>query len=127
MSITEFGFSVDEFQNPKNYKNAEAIATLLCRLLLLEPGTIQSHPDMGVGLYSKYHYSIEGTANELRSNFQSQIEQYLPQFQSVNVTVKEKDRHFIIGAEIDNNLYAFYYDTDNSSMRVTYTPLSEIQ
>ena len=61
MSITEFGFSVDEFQNPKNYKNAEAIATLLSRLLLLEPGTIQSHPDMGVGLYSKYHYSVEGS------------------------------------------------------------------
>ena len=52
MAITEFSFSVDDFENPKTYKDAEAIATLLVRLLILEPGTFQSHPDMGVGLYS---------------------------------------------------------------------------
>jgi hypothetical protein len=57
LSISEFGFSVDEFNNPKVYKNAEAVSTLLVRLLLLEPGTIQSHPNAGVGLISRYRYS----------------------------------------------------------------------
>ena len=124
MAITEFSFSVDDFQNPKVYKDAEAISTLLVRLLLLEPGTFQSHPEMGVGLISKYRFGVEGVAQELQSNFQSQIEPYLPQFQGARVSCREKEGVLMIAAEIDNTLYGIYYDSNTNDIKSDFTHLT---
>ena len=126
MAITEFSFSVDDFENPKKYKDAEAVAVLLTRLLLLEPGTIQSHPDAGVGLYSRFAYSMQGTAGELQGEFQRQIDKYLPQFSGAKVTVKEKDKVFMIGVEINSILYGIYYDRDTSNVKTDYTKLTDL-
>lgn len=126
MAITEFSFSVDELKNPKTFKDAEAISVLLTRLLLLEPGTIQSHPDCGVGLMSKYRFGVEGVAAELQSNFQHQIETYLPQFQGVKIHVKEKNHELMITAEIDNTLYGVYYNTNTAEVKSDYTSLSNL-
>ena len=126
MAITEFAFSVDDFKNPKIYKDAEAVATLLTRLLLLEPGTIQSHPDAGVGIMSRYRFSVEGSASELQADFQRQIEKYLPQFQGARVTVREQNKTFIIAAEIDDTLYGIYYDTNTSNISTSYNKLADL-
>ena len=126
MAITEFSFSVDDFQNPKIYKDAEAISTLLVRLLLLEPGTFQSHPEMGVGLISKYRFGVEGVAQELQSNFQSQIETYLPQFQGARVSCREKEGVLMIAAEIDNTLYGIYFDSSTNNIKTDYARLSNL-
>lgn len=126
MAITEFSFSVDDFQNPKVYKDAEAISTLLVRLLLLEPGTFQSHPEMGVGLISKYRFGVEGVAQELQSNFQSQIETYLPQFQGARVSCREKEGVLMIVAEIDNTLYGIYFDSSTNNIKTDYARLSNL-
>lgn len=126
MAITEFSFSVDDFQNPKVYKDAEAISTLLVRLLLLEPGTFQSHPEMGIGLISKYRFGVEGVAQELQSNFQSQIETYLPQFQGARVSCREKEGVLMIAAEIDNTLYGIYFDSSTNNIKTDYARLSNL-
>lgn len=126
MSISEFGFSVDEFKNPKVYKNIEAVGTLLVRLLLLEPGTIQSHPDAGVGLMSRFRYSVEGSASKLQSEYQKQIETYLPQLQGVKISVIEKDKMFIIGVEINDSLYGISFDRDKLEITTNYTTLSNL-
>lgn len=126
MAVNEFSFSVDDFQNPKVTKDAEAIMTVLTRLLLLEPGTIQSHPDMGVGLYSKYAFGVEGVETELQSDFQRQIEKYLPQFQGVRIGVARKEKALFISAEIDKVLYGIYYDIENKNVTSKYSRLSEL-
>jgi hypothetical protein len=126
LSISEFGFSVDEFKNPKVYKNIEAVGTLLVRLLLLEPGTIQSHPDAGVGLMSRFRYSVEGSASKLQSEYQKQIETYLPQLQGVKISVIEKDKMFIIGVEINDSLYGISFDRDKLEITTNYTTLSNL-
>lgn len=126
MAIKEFSFSVDDFQNPKVFEDAEAIATLLVRLLLLEPGTFQSHPEMGVGLMSKYRFGVEGIASELQSNFQAQIETYLPQFQGARVSCREKEGVLMIGAEIDNTLYGIYYDSNTNNIKSDFTRLTNL-
>ena len=128
MAFNEFSFSVDDFKNPKVYKDPEAIQTLLVRLLILEPGTIQSHPEMGVGLYSKYSYSVTDSGEDinLQNEFQKQIETYLPQFQGIKVSVTEKDKAFRITAEIDDTLYGIYYDTNTSKVTAKFTRLSEL-
>ena len=127
MAISEFSFSVDDFKSPKVYKDPKAVAVLLTRLLLLEPGTIQSHPEMGVGIYSKYMYGMEGTtASSLKSSIQKQITTYLPDFQSVNVNVTQKKDILYITIEIDNYVYGFIYNIDEQSLINDYTKLSEL-
>ena len=126
MSIHEYAFSVDDFQNPKEFKDAEAVCTLLVRLLLLEPGTYQSHPEMGVGLISKYRFSVEGTASDLQSDFQRQIEKYLPQLQGVRVSVTEKDHKFNIAAEFENVLYGISFDQTTSEVNADIASLADL-
>ena len=126
MAVTEFAFSVDDFKNPKSFKNPEAVSTLLIRLLLLEPGTLQSHPEAGLGLYSRYSYSAEGTALKLQGEYQSQIERFLPQFQGARVTVKEKNKTFRISVEIDNTMYAISYDIDTKDIKSNYVKVSDL-
>lgn len=126
MAISEFAFSVDDFQNPKVFKNGEAVCTLLVRLLLLEPGTIQSHPEAGVGLISKYRYSVEGSAAELRGDFQRQIEKYLPQLQGVHLSVVERDHKLFITAEIGDVLYGISFDQSTLKIDTDYKSLSDL-
>lgn len=127
MAISEFSFSVDDFKSPKVYKNPKAVAVLLTRLLLLEPGTIQSHPEMGVGLYSNFMYGMEGaTASSLKSSIQKQITTYLPDFQSLNVSVVQKENTLYITIEIDGYVYGFVYNADKQTLINDYTKLSEL-
>ena len=125
MAIAEHSLSVDDFKNPKVFTNAEAIKTLLVRLLLLEPGTLQAHPEAGVGLYSRYKYGTN-VDYDLRSSFQNQIERFLPQFQGVKVDVKEAKGVLYISAEINNALYGISYDTETSQLVSKYVNLSNL-
>ena len=126
MAIHEFALTIDDFQNPKVYKNGDAILTLLTRLLLLEPGTIQSHPEMGVGLISKYRFSVEGNASVLQSDFQRQLDKYLPQLQGIKVNVTEKNSSYFITAEFERVLYGISFDTKKSSIITDSIPLSDL-
>ncbi|WP_301066618.1 hypothetical protein [uncultured Duncaniella sp.] len=125
MAITEATLSKDEFNQPKVLKNAEAIACLLTRLLLLEPGTIQSHPNMGVGLVSNYRYSTNSEA-DLQQRFTKQIETYLPQYQGAEIRVQEKDRVLVIGGRLDDNIFAIFYDREKGGITTTYKRLSDL-
>lgn len=122
----EYTFSVDEFGEPIVLKNGEAIATVLARLLLLEPGTIQSHPEMGVGLVSKYRYSMEDNIKYLKEDFRNQIEKYLPQFQGVEVTAYLEKGVCYINATIDGVIYAFFYDVENDKLQSKFKKLNEL-
>ena len=126
LSITEFSFSVDDFKNPKVYKDADAIMISLVRLLLLEPGTYQSHPDMGVGLQSRFMYSDVDRASELRTEFQRQINLYLPAYQGVKISVEGVNKSFRISAEIDSVLYGILYDTNTKDLKYSYVRLSDL-
>ena len=122
----EYVFSVDDFGSPIVLKNSEAIATILTRLLLLEPGTIQSHPDMGVGLVSRYRYSTESDIDNLRDDFRAQIEKYLPQYQGVQVNCFLQNKVCYINATIDDTIYAFFYDTNTNDLKTTFKALADL-
>lgn len=125
--LTEHSFSVDDFKNPKVYKDAEAMAILLTRLLLLEPGTFQSHPEMGVGLMSRYRYSVEGAASKLKADFEAQIEAYLPDyFQGTTINVTQKGGQFLITAEIDGSIYGSSYDSVTNTVESKFAKLSDM-
>lgn len=72
--------SVDKYYKPLVAKDFDYTTLLLVRLILLEPGTIQTHPDCGVGLVSKFRYSNNVDIRKLQNRIQEQITKYLPQF-----------------------------------------------
>lgn len=109
---SESVFSLNKFTRPKTLEDKEAIYTLLTRLLLLEPGTIQSHPEMGVGIVSRYRYSFEGTARELKKDIENQVERFLPEFQGVSVDVTDSNNGYTIRFAVDDTLYEFSFNSE---------------
>lgn len=99
---------------------------VLVHLLLLEPGTIQSHPEMGVGLVSKYRYSMEHEIDKLRDDFRTQIQKYLPQYQGVQVNCFMQDKICYITATIDNTIYSVFYDTESNDIKSVFKVLADL-
>ena len=126
LALTEQSFSIDDFQNPKLYTNGQAVCTLLVRLIMLEPGTIQSHPDMGVGIISRYRYSVEGAESELQADIQRQVNKYLPILQGVRITVKQQDHAFYIAAEYEGVLYGVSIDVETSEVKTNSASLADL-
>ena len=55
--MKEYSISINEFNKPKEYDGINSLYITLIRLILLEPGTYQTNPNMGVGIVSRFRYS----------------------------------------------------------------------
>ncbi|MDD3121997.1 MAG: GPW/gp25 family protein [Candidatus Izemoplasmatales bacterium] len=121
----EHVFSLNEFRESKVLEGKEAIATLLVRIILLQPGTNPDHPEMGVGLVENYRYSQKDNIDNLKREIQSQIQTYLPRLQATNVNVLlNPDNTLTIGIQIDDVIYQFETSelTDND---IRFNDISE--
>lgn len=85
MDTTEPLLSVDKYYKPLVAKGEDYATLMLIRLILLEPGTFQTHPNMGVGLVSRFRYSNEIDMVKLANSIRDQIILYLPQFTLTDV------------------------------------------
>lgn len=123
--VKEYVMSINNFKEPKVLEGQEAIATLLVRLILLQPGTIPDRPNMGVGLVENYRYSDKSGVMELQKRIQQQIGLYLPKFQGaeVNVTLN-KNNTLTIGILIDDVLYK-YETSEQTDNDVSLISLAE--
>jgi hypothetical protein len=81
---------------------------------------------MGVGLVSKYRYTLEDKLYTLRDDFKTQIEKYLPQYQAVEVSVKLEDHVCYITAKLDNTIYAFFYNENDNTVSSKYKSLNDL-
>ena len=109
----EYILSTNKFDQPVVLKDGQAIATILIRLLLLNPGTIQSHPDMGIGLISRYRYMDTTEINSLKLDMEDQINTYLPQFTLTEVELSIVDNDELnVRITIDNTIYSLVTDKD---------------
>lgn len=116
-AITEYTMSVNNIKRPIVLTDKDAIYTLLVRLLLLEPGTVQCFPEMGLGLVSKYRYSFADKLNELISEYKIQIQRYLPGLEFVEVTGEVRDKTLILKVNIDNKIiYPIVLNTDTLTL-----------
>ena len=77
--------SVDKYYKPLVAEGEDYATLMLIRLILLEPGTFQTHPNMGVGLVSRFRYSTEVDMVKLANSIKDQIMKYLPQFTLTDV------------------------------------------
>ena len=110
----EYVLSTNLFKKPKVLIGKPAIATLLVRIILLEPGTDSINPEMGVGLVSKYRFLTEELSIDLIDNIKYQISKYLPELQCASVDLDyTNDKSVIIKITIDDTIYVFdSSDTD---------------
>lgn len=117
-NIKEYGLAIDDFLNPVQYKGRSAIEILLCRLILLEPGTFETHPDMGVGLISKYRYMNSEELHKLNRDIENQITVYMPWLYAVEVhTSIPEEGHLQIVIEANNQIFALTYDNSTTTLK----------
>lgn len=104
----EYLLTTDEFNNPKVLSGKDAISQLLIHLILLEPGTYASRPNMGVGLISRYRYNSEDSIEQLKQDIQDQVTTYLPDFTAVSVDIElDDDGELIISIRINDIIYKY--------------------
>lgn len=108
--------SVNEYQEPKVLKDHDAVYTLIVRLILLDPGKDKDRPDKGVGLISNYRYSFTEKLEELRTRIRDQIMTYLPDFISVDVSLKAFGTSLAIYVETDNITYGMKFNSDTGEL-----------
>jgi len=118
----EYLLSTDAFKTPKVLKNQQAIAMLLLRLILLDPGSDPLHPDMGVGI-RQYRYAM-GREEELKTRIRDQMNQYLPCFPAGNVELEvTSDKLINIKITIDDVVYV--YDSTEAPIPITLEDAKE--
>lgn len=121
MIIIYFGDSllgINNFGKPKEVTKEAFIYTQLVRLILLEPGTIQTHPEMGIGIASRYRYMETNEAiRSLKTDLQKQVTTYLPELSGVEIDVSQQgDTGISLKFNINGVLYDFNYDTNSGKL-----------
>ena len=114
----EYTLSIDKANKPVELSGLQTINALLTRLILLEPGTYQSNPEMGIGIVSRYRYGNEDDIENLSSDIKDQIQTYLPGFERVEVQIQESDLDKKI-LVIRVTLNDIIYDVDISTPSLT--------
>ncbi len=111
---TEPLLSVDKYYKPLVAKGENYATLMLIRLILLEPGTFQTHPGMGVGLVSRFRYSTGVDMVKLAASIKEQIMTYLPQFTLTDVRC-------ILGDEEDQKVIKIYITSEELN---AYLPIN---
>ena len=120
----EYTLSTNSFKKPRVLTGKPAVATLLVRLILLEPGTDNNYPEMGIGLVSKYRFLTEELATDLIENIKSQVATYLPELQCTNVEIGySPEKIVILKITIDDVVYTF--DTGAAGVPITLKTLKD--
>lgn len=118
----EYLFSISEFKEPKIVKDREAIALLLVRLIMMDPGTDPLHPTMGLGLRKNYRYTVN-KLDELKSNLQNQLDTFLPEFHNTNINIVITPEK-LCNIEITINNVVYVYESATAPIPIT---LSDIE
>lgn len=113
--VKEYLLSTNNFEKPKELHNNNAVCMYLMRLILLEPGSIQSKPEMGVGLVSRWRYSDSTQFDGLKAEIQKQVREYLPEFQftDVSISFNARSKKLYIDIDLNDIRYSFISTPDN--------------
>lgn len=112
--------TVNEFDEPVVVEGINAAQTMIIRLLLLEKGTFQSHPDMGVGIRSNWLFSDQDNLGRLANEIQNQIETYLPSLAGSTVDLEPHGKELYVKVNHNNILYGFKLNQEDGSFGPLY-------
>lgn len=109
--------SLNEFNMPKVFDESDSTYVHIIYLLLLEPGTFQSHPNMGVGLRSRYRYNNdENFLLDLKNSITNQISTYLPELTFVDISLSISNATLGIIIDTTNGAYVLAYNSEKDVM-----------
>lgn len=113
----EYLLAINEYMQPKVLKKDQAAYTDIIRLFLLDPGTNQTHPEMGIGIRSRYRFSDTADVHKLEQEVKYQMKTYLPNLLTTDIQVKPYGSTLAIFISSQNNeVYALGYNTDTGNM-----------
>ena len=114
--------SLNNFGMPKVFNENDSAYVLIIRLLLLEPGKFQSHPDMGIGIRSRYRFNNdENFLMNLQNDIKKQIDKYLPELSATDVTITSNNKVLGIIINTADGAYVVSYDTTTDVMQAAAT------
>ena len=120
--MKEHVLSLNDFNMPKVFNESDSTYVLIIRLLLLEPGKFQSHPEMGVGIRSRYHFNNdENFLMNLQNDIKKQIDKYLPELSATDVTITSNNKVLGIIINTADGAYVVSYDTTTDVMQAAAT------
>lgn len=115
--IKEYLLSVNKFDTPTELHNQDAVAVIILRLILMEKGLIQSHPEMGVDIIRRYRYMYEeDVLRTLEEDIKTQISTYIPQLSSVDVNVDVHEGELLLGIKTPVTQYIFMTQFDRNTL-----------
>lgn len=116
-NFKEYLLSINEFVQPKVLKGESAAFIDILRLFLLEPGTNQTHPDMGIGIRSRYRFSDTSEIGKLKQEVKDQIQTYIPNLLIMDIQIETFDTTLAIFiTSKDDNVYAVSYNTETGKI-----------
>lgn len=119
MNEREYPLSKDKFDNATVLKDDKAIITWIVRLILMNPGDIQTHPEMGVGLVKNYRYSWSDVVEkELSDKIMDQVSVYLPQYAIVDIQCKVIGVMLYIMIYTENNSYTLGSEEGSGELKL---------
>lgn len=113
----EYVLSINEFVQPKVLSGDQAAYIDIIRLFLLDPGTNQTHPEMGIGIRSRYRFSDTSQISTLKEEVKTQMQTYLPNLLTINVQIETfgSTLAIFITSE-DETVYGIGYNTENGTI-----------
>ena len=118
--------SLNDFNMPKVFSASDSAYVHIIQLILLEPGKYQSHPNMGVGIRSRYRYNNEENfLIDLKSDITNQITTYLPELLDVSVTLTHNDHTLGIIIDTTTGTYVVAYNSVSDTMDAAATYVLE--
>ena len=116
-SFKEYLLSINEFVQPKVLSGDSAAFADIIRLFLLEPGTNQTHPDMGIGIRTRYRFSDTSEIGKLKQEVKEQIQTYIPNLLIMDIQIETFDNTLAIFITSKNdNVYAVAYNTETGKI-----------
>lgn len=113
----EYVLSTNEFMQPKVFKKDQAAYTDIIRLFLLDPGTNQTHPEMGIGIRSRYRFSDTSEIFKLEQEVKDQMQTYLPNLLTMDIQIETYGTTLAIFITSENDdIYALGYNTETGDM-----------
>lgn len=111
--------SLNDFSRPKVFDKADAEYVNIVYLMLLNKGTYQSHPNMGLGIRERYRFdNNENLLNDLRNDIRNQLTQFLPTINVTNVETILKDKTLGVIIYTISGVYVVAYDSDKDVIDV---------
>lgn len=113
----EYVLSINEFIQPKVLSGDQAAYTNIIRLFLLDPGTNQTHPEMGIGIRSRYRFSDTSEIGTLREEVKTQMQTYLPNLLTMDVQIETYGSTLAIFITSENDdIYGIGYNTESGTI-----------